>query len=298
MSSDLVSHTVDVSRLQQDVRTLEGVRHPRAAPRALEQAAGFVRSRFRALDLEVSSHRFPVQGQEHRNVVGRLTGEEPSRPRVLVGAHYDTVENSPGADDNASGVAVMLEAARLLHGSRFSATVEFVAFGLEEPQGSTYRLGSRSFAAAARRREVAYAGALILEMVGYTCDAPDSQNVPALLFWKRVPSRGTFLAAAGDWRSGRLLHVFTRAAGRSAPELELVTLRVPFRGWPVAQTRLSDNASFWDHGYPALMLTDTAFLRNPHYHTPEDRWPTLDYDFMARVTTATVGAVEDLAEPA
>jgi hypothetical protein len=132
-------------------------------------------------------------------------------------------------------------------------------------------------------------------MVGYTDARPGSQHIPALLFWKRIPRTGTFLAATGDGGSARLLREFAAAARAAVPDLPVVTFRSPLRGWLVLDTRLSDNASFWDRGYPALMLTDTAFLRNPHYHTPGDRPETLDYGFMARVTSAVAAAVRRLA---
>lgn len=246
------------------------------------------------LGLHVERRPFSFGGTVHRNVVGTKRGREPDRARVLVGAHFDTVPGTPGADDNASGVAALLEAARLLAAEGPDATVEFVGFNLEEPQGYTYRVGSRRFAGEARRRGVQYAGALVLEMVGYTDAAPGSQRVPPLLFWKRVPTTGTFLGAIGDFRSRELLRACAGAARAAVPDLEIVTFRSPLRGWLVPQTRLSDNASFWDRRYPALMLTDTAFLRNPHYHQGTDCTETLDFDFMAQVTDAVVAAVRQL----
>ena len=246
------------------------------------------------LGLHLERRPFSFRGTVHRNVVGTKRGREPDRARVLVGAHFDTVPGTPGADDNASGVAALLEVARLLAAEELDTTVEFVGFNLEEPQGYTYRVGSRRFAGEARRRGVRYAGALILEMVGYADPALGSQHVPLLLFWKRVPRAGTFLAATGDSGSRRLLRSFVDAAHAAAPDLALVTFRSPLRGWLVPETRLSDNASFWDRGYPALMLSDTAFLRNPHYHRGTDRAETLDFDFMARVTDAVAAAVRQL----
>ncbi|MGH7699997.1 MAG: M20/M25/M40 family metallo-hydrolase, partial [Gemmatimonadales bacterium] len=243
----------------------------------------------------VERRPFRFAGAEYRNVVATRTGGDAERPRVLIGAHYDTVPDTPGADDNASGVAALLEAARLLAPAALDATVELVGFTLEEPQGVRYRVGSDAYARDARRRGTRYAGALILEMVGYTDPRPGAQHVPALLFWKRVPRTGTFLAATGDGRSSRLLRVFARAAAGAVLDLPVVTFRSPLKGWLVFDTRRSDNASFWDQGYPALMLTDTANLRNPFYHTAGDRLETLDFGFMARVTDAVVAAVRCLA---
>lgn len=276
------------------MEALEGERHPLTSPRALTAAAEYVADTLASLGLRVERQPFGFHGATYHNIVATKLGQSPDRARVLVGAHFDTVPGSPGADDNASGVAALLEAARLLAADELDATVEFVGFNLEEQQGFTYRVGSRRFAGLARRRDAQYAGAFILEMVGYTDATAGSQQVPLLLFWKRVPTTGTFLAAIGDLRSRRLLRHFAHAAQAAAPGLELVTFRSPFRGWIVPQTRLSDNASFWDRGYPALMLTDTAFLRNPHYHMATDRASTLDFDFMARVTDAVVAAVRQL----
>lgn len=275
---------------------LEGPRHRETAPRALDAAEDYVAGALETCGLPVERRPFVFRGIAYRNVVATRPGRHPGEPRILIGAHFDSVPGTPGADDNASGVAALLEIARLLAVPSLRRTVELVGFNLEEPQGVTYRVGSRAFAADARRRGLTYAGALILEMVGYTDPAPGSQHVPAVLFWKRVPSTGTFLAATGDGRSARLLRTFAAASRAAVPDLDLVTFRSPFRGWLVPHTRLSDNASFWDRRYPALMLTDTAFLRNPYYHTGGDRLDTLDFGFMARVTDAVVAAVQRIGD--
>lgn len=317
----------DACRLEALVRSLEGERHPVFSPRSLERAEEWIADSLAALGLRVERRPFTFRGAEYRNVVGvkeaarrgaggssaaRVATAGPGRdavgaggkaagpggaaaPRVLVGAHFDTVPDTPGADDNGSGVAAMLEAAGILAGEELAADVEFVGFNLEEPQGAAYRVGSRRFAADARRRGVRYAGCLVLEMVGYTDARPGSQGVPPPLFWKRVPKAGNFLAATGDRRSRRLLRTFRAAASAAAPGLAVVTFRTPARGWLVPQTRLSDNASFWDRRYPALMVTDTSFLRNPHYHRATDRAETLDYEFLRQVTDATAEAVRRVA---
>jgi Zn-dependent M28 family amino/carboxypeptidase len=286
----------DADRLGAHVAALQGPRHPLTDSAALARAQRYVAETLARLGLPVEERPFRFRGQLYQNVVARLEGRDPKRPRVLVGAHFDSVPGTPGADDNASGVAGLLEVARALERWSPAASIDFVGFNLEEPQGGlAYRVGSAAFARDARRRGERYAGALILEMVGYTDARPRSQQVPAALFWKRVPKTGTFLAATGDWRSRGLLRAFARIARRAVPELEVVTLRTPLRGWLVPQTRLSDNASFWDAGYPALMLTDTAFLRNPWYHTTGDRLETLDFEFMARVVDAVAAVVRELA---
>lgn len=284
-----------VERLQRHVRRLEGERHPWASPEALKTAAGYIHASFEKAGLEPRRDSFSFRGVSHDNVVAVKQGSHPSGARVLIGAHYDSVQGSPGADDNASGVAALLEAARVLAPEPLAATVEFVAFNLEESQRTTYRVGSRHHAAQARRKGIRYAGALVLEMVGYTDARPGTQRVPRLIAWKKIPRSGDFLAVTADGQSRRLLGVMRAAAAAVAPDLNVVLFRTPFRGWLVWQTRLSDNASFWSEGYPAVMITDTAFLRNPHYHRISDTSETLDYTFMAAVTDATVEAARRLA---
>lgn len=285
----------DRARLEAHVRALEGERHPVTSPQALAAAADYIDRSLTGSGFTVERQPFTFGGQTYYNVVTRLPGSDPGRPRVLIGAHYDTVWQTPGADDNASGVAGLLEAARVLRARKLAATVELVGFNLEELQTYTYRVGSRRYAAAARRAGVRYAGALVLEMLGYVVTGTRAQLVPWLLFWKRLPPDANFIAAVSDWRSRSLLDRFTAAAARSAPGLAVVTFRSPLRGWMVPHTRLSDNASFWDNGYPSLMITDTAFLRNPHYHRPSDAAGTLDYQFMAHVVDAVVETVAELA---
>ena len=288
-------NTADPARLAAHVRALEGERHPHTSPAALHAAADYIVASLRELGLPAERRPFQFRGQSFDNVVAVRAGTEPARPRVLIGAHYDSVRGTPGADDNASGVAGMLEAARLLSDRPLKATLELVGFNLEELQTYTYRVGSRRYAAAARASGISYAGTLVLEMLGYFSRKAGSQYVPKVLFWKRIPRTGHFVAATGDRRSKELLNTFAQAAKTAAPSLEVVTFRSPFRGWLVPHTRLSDNASFWDEGYPSLMVTDTAFLRNPHYHRRSDSAQTLDYESMARVVDAVVETTVRLA---
>ena len=284
-------------RLRRHVLALEGVRHPVAAPERHRAARDYVASELAALGLDVQLAAFSFRRRTYHNVVGVVSGSDSHRPRLVVGAHFDSTAHTPGADDNASGVAALLECARLLVGRRPRAGVEFVGLDLEELQTVTgrYRVGSHAFARARRARGDALAGALILEMVGYRDPTPGAQTVPPLLGID-VPRTGDFLAAVGDGRSRALLDGFVAGARAAAPELPLVPYRTRLRGWLLPLTRLSDNASFWDAGYASLMLTDTAFLRNPHYHQRSDTSATLDYQFMALVTEATAGAVARLTD--
>ncbi len=293
----------DLGRLRADVARLAVPRHPRASPDALRAAEDHVAGELGAAGFRVERQLFTWGRREFHNVLGTLDGTDAARPWVVVGAHFDSVARSPGADDNASGVAAMLEVARLLGASRMPATLQCVGFNLEEIQGpldgvrsggahgiGPFRIGSRAYARSLRARGQPIAGALVLEMLGFT---GPRQVVPAAVrLVREVPRTGDFLAAVGDGRSAELLRTFVRAAEGIVP---LVPLAVPLRGWLVPDVRRSDNARFWDEGYPALMVTDTAELRNPHYHRASDTPETLDYDFLARGTRAVARAVEALA---
>lgn len=285
-------------QLRRHVAVLEGVRHPIATPERHRAARDHTASELAALGLDVALLPFSFRGRTYHNVVGVLPGRDTRRPRVLVGAHFDSTAHTPGADDNASGVAALIECARLVATRPpQGGGIEFVGFDLEEVQtvSGRYRVGSRALARAKRARREPLAGALILEMVGYRDATPGAQTVPPFLGID-VPTSGDFLAAVGDARSRDLLDAFLAAARAATPDLPLVAYRTRWRGWLLPLTRLSDNASFWDAGYASLMLTDTAFLRNPHYHETSDTAATLDYEFMAMVTEATAAAVGRVAD--
>jgi Zn-dependent M28 family amino/carboxypeptidase len=202
-------------------------------------------------------------------------------------AHYDTKPGTPGADDNASAVAAMLEIARLLGRGRFERTLQFVGFTLEE---YGYQ-GSRRFARQARREGRQIVGVLDLEMVGFTSPR---QRLPHGVRGRRT---GDFIGVVGNKRSRSLVEAFVTSARGTVPALPVETLVVKWNGHFLPIVRLSDHAPFWDAGFPAVMITDTAFLRNPHYHQPSDTLDTLDFPFLTQVAAATVAAAADLARP-
>ncbi len=283
--------------LRRWVETFVGPRHGQWDPEALAQRGEGLAEEFRLIGFEPNIDHFRYLGRLHFNVVATLHGSEPRRPWLLVGAHYDAIIGSPGADDNASGIAVLLAVARALYRLRLAATLQFVGFTLEEPQTGLdrYRHGSRHFARQARLTRRQYEGVFILEMVGYTDHRPGSQKVPWGIL-KSVPTVGDFLGVIGDRRSRRLLACLEDAAARYVPELKVVTYWVFLKGRLIPMSRWSDHAPFWDQGYPAVMLTDTAFLRNPHYHQPSDTPETLDYPFMVNVARAVIATLAQLAQ--
>ena len=264
-----------------------GERSPTSNPRRLSLVEEYIEREFKSLGLSVESDRFVYWGKSFRNIVARA-GSAPRSPLIILGAHFDSVEGSPGADDNASGVAVLLEAARILSGLRLRSQVVFCAFNLEELN----MIGSAHFAKKLKSEGASVAAMVSLEMLGYTDSRPGSQKYPMGLSWL-YPDRGNFVGIVGNWRSSSLLRRFGGAM-RQVSGLPVETLTVLGNGFLVPQVRLSDHAPFWDLGYPALLVTDTAFMRNPHYHGPSDTIDTLNLDFMAKVCQGVVNAVLNL----
>jgi Zn-dependent M28 family amino/carboxypeptidase len=270
-------------RLEASVQTLAGTIGPRSYrdEANLSAAADFITRSFEAAGYTVAFQPYEVNGRTYRNIIVERRGtQEPDRI-LIVGAHYDTVEGTPGADDNASGVAVLLELSRLHAETRFRKTVRFVAFTLEEPPFFRSRqMGSRVYARSLKARGERIEGMLCLEMVGYYSQAKGSQSFP--LFWLRwrYPTTGNFITVVGNSASAPL-QARVRDALKAHAALPVETFTGP---WWIPGVDLSDHSSFWKEGYPAVMLTDTAFYRNPHYHRSTDRWETLDYQSMAELT--------------
>ena len=278
------------------IGALEGVRHPVAAPEALEQAADYISDVLRSLDYDVADHCFPGNGCLFRNVIATKRGGHIPHERVIVLAHFDTVAGSPGADDNASGVAVMLEIARLLARFNFERTLHFIAVNLEEnehegdPASGTR--GSRALAAYARENNWNIEGVLVLESVAYAGETV-VQNKPAGLP-VLIPEVGNFVAIVGNERSKVLIDGFARAVERYGIDLPFAELAVPGNGELLPDSRRSDHASFWDEGFKAIMITDTTNFRSPHYHRPTDTLETLNLSFAAKVCCASAGLTLDM----
>jgi len=214
-------------------------------------------------------------------------------PLLIVGAHYDSIPGSPGADDNASAVAALLELARwigprLRSGGPYRARLQLVAYDLEEDG----LIGSFVHSGVLERAGTLLHGMIALEMLGYTDSRPGSQGLPPPLA-PLYPDVGNFIGVVGNDASRGLLQFVTEAM-KGVPGLPVEFLAVPGTGFILGETRRSDHASFWDRGYPALMITDTSFFRNPHYHQASDTPETLDYLFLARVTIGVCEAVQRL----
>ncbi len=256
----------------------------------LERAQDYIAADFAKAGLEVEEQAYDYRGRRVANLIARPPGAAAG-DTTIIGAHYDTVPGTPGADDNASAVAVLLETARRVR--QPPCPLAFIAFTLEEPPAHTSRWqGSRAYLRSIRRQgRRDLKAAIVLEMVGYT--AP-KQHYPWAVRWLGYPAEGNYIGLIGDGRSRHLVRTVERGF-RQNPGLPVETLCVPLRGWLLPATRLSDHASFWDRGIPALLVSDTAFFRNHHYHLPSDRLETLDFAFMAQLVRSLELAVAELA---
>lgn len=225
---------------------------------------------------EVQVHEFSSQGALHQNLILDLPGARSPLPPILVGAHYDSFPGSPGADDNATGVAVLLELARSFSLNPAKRPIRLVAFDFEE---TIYDLaGSTHYAHSLQREPLRLM--LSLEMLGYCSRVTGSQIYPPGL-QRFFPKQGDFIGLIGNLPSLLdLIHLshHIRKAG-----IPCQWLPAGWRGEILPDTRRSDHAAFWDLGYRALMVTDTAHLRNPHYHKASDRLETLDLDFLTGI---------------
>ena len=294
MEREELIRQVEQEEIRQWVEEFSGLRHGRLNPGDLEIKGELLIDRLEGFGLAVRRDEFRYRGRTYFNVVAERAGKKS--PPFLIGAHYDGMAGTPGADDNASGVAALLAVARILARTPTARNVELVGFTLEEPQHGSdgrFRHGSRHFAKRVRGQGKSYEGVFILESVGYTDSRFGSQRVP-LRAAVPAPDTGTFLCIAGNRKSRSLMRRFGGAAKEAVPELSTVSYEAPLRGWIMPMVRWSDHAPFWDRGYPALMLTDTAPLRNPHYHQPTDTPDTLDYTFLTNVTRALLAGVASL----
>ncbi|MBS1191141.1 MAG: peptidase family [Rhodocyclaceae bacterium] len=285
------SVTVSPDSLRRDVEQLAityGGRH-HAHPGILSRAASYIEGRFRASGSRVEVDAYEVEGATYRNVIARF-GPAEGRP-VVIGAHYDVEENTPGADDNASGVAGLLALADLFQKSPPGVPVELVAYCLEEPPYfRSEHMGSRRHARALKAAGREPRLVVVLEMIGYFADAPGTQRYPLPGLSGIYPDQGNFIAVVGNYASIREVRQVKAAMGQAGKvPVEAIVAPAILPG-----IDFSDHASYWSEGMPAVMLTDTAFYRNPNYHRSGDLPDTLDYARMARVVGALAVLVEDV----
>ncbi len=289
---------VSADRIATHIQNLEGIRHPVFAPEALEHAADYIWHTLQSYGLQMIPHHFIEDGKPYRNIIGLHPGTTQPERRIIVIAHFDTVAISPGADDNASGVAAMLELAKVLHPWRFEESILFVGVNLEEQKvdgekDSPVVRGSRALAATAKEEGWEIEAVINFETIAYAGN-DIVQRAPENLPFE-LPKVGNFIAVIGNERSTAMVKRYVSVIERHHIPLPVVPLVVPGNGEVLPDTRRSDHAPFWDIGAPAMMLTNTANFRTPHYHQPSDTLDTLNLPFAAEVCRAGAALVCELA---
>jgi Zn-dependent M28 family amino/carboxypeptidase len=284
---------VSAAELERHVHRLAGEIGERNVllPRALAAAAAYIETTWNEQGYRVRRQSYEVIGTPCANLEVERPGSDPDGGILLLGAHYDTVQGSPGANDNGSGVAALLELSRRFATVTPAMTLRFVAFVNEEPPFFMgHQQGSMRYAEAARAAGDDIRLMVSLETIGYYSDAPRSQHYPPP-FGLFYPRRGNFLAFVANFAARRLMRRAARCF-RDACDVPLEHVAtfgfVPGVSW-------SDHRSFWRHGYRAFMVTDTALYRYPHYHAPSDTPDKLAYAAFARVTDGLFGCFETLA---
>ena len=259
---------------------------------SIKKTEKYITNYFENIGLEVQRQQYKYGNYDIANIIAGSRKNLLSSKYYVIGAHYDSVPETCGADDNASGIAVLLELARCAMQEKISLPVRFVAFTAEEPPTfGTRHQGSKVFVKSVKEKKDEILGAIILEMVGYTSN---EQTYPMVLKLMGYPSKGNFIGIVGNRKSKKLGQSIFQSFKKNA-QLPVETLFVPFNGWILPDTRLSDHSPFWDAGLPAVMITDTAFFRNPNYHTPQDTFDTLDYLFMAELVKSLLVTLKELS---
>lgn len=250
----------------------------------LDKCADYIANHFSDAGAAVEFQEFSVEGRRYRNVIGRFGVGHTSK--VVIGAHYDAYEALPGADDNASGVAALIELAYLIGQKTVTKEIELVGYVLEEPPFfKTRSMGSAVHAESAANQSVL--GVIALEMVGYFSDDRGSQGYPSLLLRLFYPSRGNFIAVVGAWNQGSWVKKI-KIGMKGATPLPVYSIRAPSF---IPGIDYSDHMNYWPYGIDALMITDTAFYRNMAYHSVNDEMDRLDYKRMSEVVVSLFEAI-------
>lgn len=289
----VLSRSASPNNLQQHVTMLATTLPARSHDvDKLNRSAAYIKQVFSTYaNARVSESPFDVWGIAYTNVLASFGPSSGSR--IIIGAHYDSHDGQPGADDNASGVAGLLELARLLDGAVLSQRVDLIAYALEEmPSFRTADMGSAHHAAELKQEGVEVALMIALEMIGYFDDTPGSQHYPLPLLKWLYPDRGNYIAVVGNLaQMGEVRRV--KRALRAVADLPVYSINAPTL---IPGIDFSDHLNFWAHGYPAVMITDTADNRNRAYHTREDTPERLDYKRMAEVVNGVYGLLMSVTE--
>ena len=281
---------VDEARLKIHVETLSSRIFPRNYKEIdnLNKCVDYILKNFSQAGAATELQEFTVDGKKYFNVIGRF-GKDKTR-KVIIGAHYDAVRGTPGADDNASGVAGLIELAYLIGKYGLDIGVELVAYSLEEPPFfGTDEMGS-AFHAASISGMLHIEGVIVLEMIGYYDDHWGSQSYPVALLKMLYPNRGNFIALVGRLNQREFTKKI-KAGMNGATDLPVYSINAPEF---IPGVDFSDHRNYWTYGFNALMITDTAFYRNKEYHMANDTPDRLDYSRMAKVVVGVFEAIRKL----
>lgn len=290
-ASDSIEGSVDTERMKDCVRILSEEFHPRTYRNTtnLDRTADYIEAHFKQAGGRIDIQEFTISGSTYRNV--RSFFGPPDSERVIVGAHYDSHGITPGADDNASGVAGLIELAYLFGKQPPEKCVELVAYTLEEPPFfATKKMGSYYHAKAISAEGVNVSGVIALEMIGYFSDKLGSQDYPALLFKLIYPNTGNFIAVIGNMDQRAFISEL-KIGMKGASPLGVRSISAPRE---IPGIDFSDHRNYWEFGYDAVMITDTAFYRNKEYHKAGDTWDRLNYAHMGDVVKGVYSAVTRL----
>jgi Zn-dependent M28 family amino/carboxypeptidase len=260
-------------------------------PKKLNAAAAYIEKTWQEQDFVVQRQEYETRGVKSANLIIEIPGNSMPDQIVIVGAHYDSVPGSPGANDNGSGVASLLEISRLCAGTKNARTIRFIAFTNEEPPFFLRRnMGSRVYASRSRSLKENIIAMLSLETMGHYSETPKSQDYP-FPFSFFYPDTANFIGFVGNIRSR---HLVKRSLASFRRTTQFPSEGTAAPGW-ITGIGWSDHWSFWREGYRAIMITDTAFFRYDHYHTPQDTPEKIDYERLARVTNGLAEVIVELA---
>lgn len=288
-SNSASAMTTGAARLRADVEMMSVTFHPRDWQNLanLNRCADYIAEEMKKAGAAVAFQDYEAHGISYRNVIGRFgVGKER---KIIVGAHYDSCNDTPGADDNASGVAGLLELARMIGANPPDLEIELVAYTLEEPPFfSGPLMGSAIHADSVADEKERIIGVIVLEMIGYFSDDPSSQGYPHPLMKAFYPSRGNFITVVSRWDQGAWIKT-VKAGMKGATPLPVYSFRGPES---LQGIDYSDHRNYWPHDIPALMITNTAFHRNTAYHTSRDTADRLDYERMGMVVVGVYEVIQ------
>ncbi len=278
------------SRLYSDVEFLTGLRPYRNYKNleSLEKVCAYLKTEFQKAGYECEEQKWIAEGSEYKNIIASFNKDKPRR--LILGAHYDVCGDQPGADDNASAVAGLLETARLIaeQNPALEYGIDFVAYCLEEPPFfASENMGSYVHAKSLYDKKTKVIGMICYEMIGYFSDAPNSQSFPSPELSKLYPSVANFIIVVGiEKHKDFNTKIHQLMSDQSGVDVQVIH-------FPASEglAGLSDHRNYWKFGYKAVMINDTSFVRNPHYHEKSDTIDTLDFEKMTEVINSTYRAV-------